>query len=86
MVISVITPWVQQLQEVLKDMGERKTVGRRKGGKRFAKAEEGDQTKFEITLPTCGKLTVSRYAFLCFMVTPEYPGRYKLPDNLMVSN
>ena len=60
-------------------------MGRRKGGKRTAKAEEGEQ-KFEITLPTCGKLTVSRYAFLCFMVTPEYPGRYKLPDNLMVSN
>ena len=80
----MITPWFQRLQEVLKEMGERKTMGRRKGGRK-AQKEEGEQNKFEIILPTCGKLTVSRYSFLCFVVSPEYPGRHKLPSNLMVS-
>ena len=78
----MITPWFQRLQEVLKEMGERKTLGKRKG--RRNKAEDGEQNKYEIFLPNCGKLTVSRYSFLCFMVSPEYPGRHKLPTNLMV--
>ena len=82
-VLSMITPWFQSLQEVLKEMGERKTMGKRKG--RRNKAEDGEQNKYEIHLPTCGKLTVSRYSFLCFMVSPEYPGRHKLPTNLMVN-
>jgi hypothetical protein len=83
-VLSMITPWFQRLQEVLKEMGERKTSGKRKGGRK-AQKEDGEKDKFELILPTCGKLTVSRYAFLCFVVSPEYPGRHKLPSNLMVS-
>ena len=81
----MITPWFQQLQEVLKEMGERKETSRRKGGRRAHKGEDGDKNKFEIILPNCGTLTVSRYAFFCFVVSPEYPGRHKLPSNLMVS-
>ena len=83
--LSMITPWIQQLQEMLKEMGEKKGMGRGKGRKRVPKGEEGEQNKFEIILPTCGKLTVSRYAFLCFIISPEYPGRYDLPSNLKVS-
>ena len=81
----MITPWAQQLQEVLKDMGKGKDLGRRRGAKRAPKGDAAEATKYEVTFPTCGKLTVSRYAFLCFTVSPEYPGRYKMSDNLLVS-
>ena len=66
---SIITPWIQNLQECLKAIHS-KNRGRAKACK-------------ELVLPYSGKLTVSKSAFMCFTISPGFPGRTDLPDNLV---
>ena len=68
---SVITPWIQNLQEALKAIHSK---GRRKS-----------KSSSELVLPYSGRLTVSKSAFMCFTISPGFPGRTDLPENLTVS-
>ena len=68
---SIITPWIQNLQEALKAINSK---GRRKA-----------KSSCEVVLPYSGRLTASKSAFMCFTISPGFPGRTDLPENLMVS-
>ena len=71
---AVITPWIQSLQEVLK--ANQGSKGR-SGSSRKGNANE-------LTLPNSGRLTVAKSAFICFTISPGFPGRVDLQENLMV--